>query len=119
MIGTFTQVSGLIRLHVLHHAAAEPIFGLGMLEELGRHGYKISAGTLSVSGFQPSIASRVALSARSMWPLSRCVITKVRSTIRFALVARPNITVCSPDSKEKGPMRFVHHFDFGSFAGSK
>jgi PadR family transcriptional regulator PadR len=38
--------SGLIRLHVLHHAAEEPIFGLGMLEELARHGYRISPGTL-------------------------------------------------------------------------
>jgi PadR family transcriptional regulator, regulatory protein PadR len=38
--------SGLIRLHVLHHAAHEPIFGLGMTEELARHGYRISPGTL-------------------------------------------------------------------------
>ncbi len=38
--------SGLIRLHVLHHAVEEPIFGLGMMEELARHGYRISAGTL-------------------------------------------------------------------------
>jgi len=38
--------SGLIRLHVLHHAAQEPIFGLGMAEELARHGYRISPGTL-------------------------------------------------------------------------
>jgi len=38
--------SGLIRLHVLHHAAEEPIFGLGMMEELARHGYRISPGTL-------------------------------------------------------------------------
>ena len=38
--------SGLIRLHVLHHAVEEPIFGLGMLEELARHGYRISPGTL-------------------------------------------------------------------------
>jgi DNA-binding PadR family transcriptional regulator len=38
--------SGLIRLHILHHAAKEPIFGLGMQEELRRHGYRISAGTL-------------------------------------------------------------------------
>jgi len=37
---------GLIRLHVLHHAGEEPIFGLGIIEELGRHGYQISAGTL-------------------------------------------------------------------------
>ena len=38
--------SGLIRLHILHHAAEEGIFGLGMIEELGRHGYKLSPGTL-------------------------------------------------------------------------
>jgi len=38
--------SGLIRLHVLHHAVEEPIFGLGMIEELTRHGYRISPGTL-------------------------------------------------------------------------
>ena len=38
--------SGLMRLHILHHAAEGPIFGLGMLEELARHGYRISPGTL-------------------------------------------------------------------------
>ena len=37
---------GLIRLHILHHAVREPIFGLGMIQELGRHGYRLSAGTL-------------------------------------------------------------------------
>ena len=38
--------SGLIRLHILHHAVKEPIFGLAIIEELGRHGYKLSAGTM-------------------------------------------------------------------------
>ena len=38
--------AGLIKLHILHHAAKEPIFGLAMIEELGRHGYKLSPGTL-------------------------------------------------------------------------
>lgn len=38
--------SGLIRLHILHHAAEEGVFGLGMIEELGRHGYRLSPGTL-------------------------------------------------------------------------
>jgi len=38
--------SGLIRLHILHHAAKDPIFGLGIIEELARHGYRLSAGTL-------------------------------------------------------------------------
>lgn len=39
-------LSGLIRLHILHHAAHEPIFGLGIIEELAHHGYKLSPGTL-------------------------------------------------------------------------
>ena len=38
--------SGMIRLHILHHAEHEAIFGAGMAEELARHGYKISPGTL-------------------------------------------------------------------------
>jgi len=38
--------SGLIRLHVLHHASEGEVFGLDMIEELGRHGYKMSAGTM-------------------------------------------------------------------------
>jgi DNA-binding PadR family transcriptional regulator len=38
--------SGLIRLHVLHHADEGRIFGLGVIEELRRHGYAMSAGTM-------------------------------------------------------------------------
>jgi PadR family transcriptional regulator len=37
---------GLIRMHVLVHAAHEPIFGLEMMEELTHHGYRIGPGTL-------------------------------------------------------------------------
>ncbi|HWF83223.1 MAG TPA: PadR family transcriptional regulator [Vicinamibacterales bacterium] len=38
--------TGLVRLHILHHAAEGPIFGQAMIDELGRHGYRLSAGTL-------------------------------------------------------------------------
>jgi len=38
--------SGLIPLHILHHASEKPVYGLWIIEELGRHGYKLSAGTL-------------------------------------------------------------------------
>lgn len=37
---------GLIRLHILHHAAEGDVYGLGLMEELRRHGYPIGAGTL-------------------------------------------------------------------------
>jgi DNA-binding PadR family transcriptional regulator len=39
-------LSGLVRLHVLHHAAEGGLYGHWMIEELARHGYKISPGTL-------------------------------------------------------------------------
>lgn len=38
--------AGLVRMHVLHHSAEEPIYGQGMIEELQRHGYRIGPGTL-------------------------------------------------------------------------
>jgi DNA-binding PadR family transcriptional regulator len=41
-----TLYSGLIRLHILHHAAEKPLYGVWIAEELSRHGYKLSAGTL-------------------------------------------------------------------------
>lgn len=37
---------GAVRLHVLHHAAESEVSGAWMAEELGRHGYWISPGTL-------------------------------------------------------------------------
>ncbi len=38
--------TGLVRLHILHHAVEGPIFGQAMIDELSRHGYRLSAGTL-------------------------------------------------------------------------
>jgi PadR family transcriptional regulator, regulatory protein PadR len=39
-------LSGLVRLHVLHHAAEHEIYGQWMIEELAHHGYRLSPGTL-------------------------------------------------------------------------
>jgi PadR family transcriptional regulator PadR len=39
-------LTGFIRLHVLHHAAEQEIYGVWMIEELAHHGYKLSPGTL-------------------------------------------------------------------------
>ena len=39
-------LSDLIRLHVLHHAVEGELYGHWMIEELRRHGYRISPGTL-------------------------------------------------------------------------
>ena len=37
---------GFIKTHILYHASKEPVYGVEMLEELGRHGYRLSPGTL-------------------------------------------------------------------------
>jgi PadR family transcriptional regulator PadR len=37
---------GVVPVHVLHHAAQEPVNGAWMSAELARHGYAISPGTL-------------------------------------------------------------------------
>ena len=39
-------LGGLIKLHILYHASKEKIFGLWIIEELRRHGYELSPGTL-------------------------------------------------------------------------
>ena len=37
---------GFIRIHLLYHASKSSIYGVEMIEELRRHGYNISPGTL-------------------------------------------------------------------------
>jgi DNA-binding PadR family transcriptional regulator len=37
---------GFIRLHILNHAQKKPFFGLWMIDELKRHGYEMSPGTI-------------------------------------------------------------------------
>ena len=84
--------SGLIRLHILHHAVEEPIFGLGMLEELARHGYRISPGTLypilhglEKKGYLRSTQQRNGKSLRKVYratPLGRNALEAPKSKVR-------------------------------------
>jgi PadR family transcriptional regulator PadR len=37
---------GFVKLHILHHAGEEPVYGLWLIEELEHHGYRLSPGTL-------------------------------------------------------------------------
>jgi DNA-binding PadR family transcriptional regulator len=39
-------LAGFVRLHILHHAVEDDVFGQWIIEELGRHGYRLSPGTL-------------------------------------------------------------------------
>lgn len=37
---------GFWKVHILYHAGKEPVFGQWILQELRRHGYEVSPGTL-------------------------------------------------------------------------
>src|SRR5947209_7423639 len=84
--------SGLIRLHVLHHAAEGPVFGLGMIEELGRHGYRISPSTLypllrrlEKKGYLSSVEERNGKSRRTVYratPMGRKALAAAKSKVR-------------------------------------
>jgi len=39
-------LTGFMRIHILHHASKGEIYGAWMMEELRRHGYSVSPGTL-------------------------------------------------------------------------
>lgn len=69
---------GLIRLHILYHASREPVFGLGIIEELGRHGYRLSPGTLypmlhalEKKGYLRSNQTRVNQHVRRVYHITR------------------------------------------------
>jgi DNA-binding PadR family transcriptional regulator len=84
--------SGLIRLHVLHHAVEEPIFGLGMIEELARHGYRISPGSLypllhglEKKGYLSAKTERNGKSLRKVYratPLGRKALEATKEKVR-------------------------------------
>jgi PadR family transcriptional regulator, regulatory protein PadR len=37
---------GFVKIHILHHAEQESVYGLALIQELQRHGYELSPGTL-------------------------------------------------------------------------
>lgn len=37
---------GFIKVHILHHAAEEDVYGLALIAELRRHGYELSPGKM-------------------------------------------------------------------------
>lgn len=37
---------GFVKVHILYHASKEAVYGLWLIDELARHGYRLSPGTL-------------------------------------------------------------------------
>ena len=80
----------LWKIHILHHAAAEPVYGLWLLEELAAHGHRVSPGTLypllarmEARGWLRSAAGPGEKSRRSyrITPLGRRVLKALRRDI--------------------------------------
>jgi len=82
---------GLIRLHLVHHASARPLYGLAMIEELSRHGYRLSPGTLypiphglEKKGYLRSTERRLGRTARRMYritPSGRCALEGAKQKV--------------------------------------
>lgn len=94
---------GLIRLHILYHASKEPVFGFGIIEELGHHGYKLSAGTL-----YPMLHSME--EAGYLRSRSRLVVGKMRRNYRITAEGRKALAA----AKEKVTELFGELFEDNS-----
>jgi PadR family transcriptional regulator PadR len=55
-----------IKVHILYHAAKEEVFGIGLMEELGRHGYNIGPGTLYPTLFKMEELGLLTCEARTV-----------------------------------------------------
>jgi DNA-binding PadR family transcriptional regulator len=85
-------LSGLIRLHILHHAVEGEVYGQWMIEELARHGYRLSPGTLypmlhamERKGYLTAREERQGRSARRLYsatPLGREALAVARRKVR-------------------------------------
>ena len=90
--GDHDLYGGLVRLHILHHATKGPIFGLWIIEELARHGYKLSPGTLypllhalERKGYLRSVVETLGKRSRRLYrvtPLGRKVLAAAREKVR-------------------------------------
>ena len=82
---------GLVRLHILHHASKQAVFGFWFIEELARHGYKLSPGTLypllhglEQKGYLRSIKERQGKSLRRLYqatPRGRKALAAARQKV--------------------------------------
>lgn len=84
--------AGLVRLHILHHAAKTPFYGLWLIEELAHHGYRLSPGTvypllhrLERQGYLRSELFREGRSGRRIYratPRGRKALASARGKVR-------------------------------------
>ena len=99
-----------VRVHLLHHAAEKSIYGMEMMDELGRHGYKLSPGTLYPifgglvdAGFlrsDPVVVEGKVRKYYSITPSGRKALAEFKGKIR-ELVGEALYGEAEPQSKPK------------------
>ena len=83
---------GFVKIHILHHAAEGPIYGLQIVQELARHGYtNLSPGTLypTLHGLEEAgylISERQVVAGRwrkyyRITPAGRQALTQIRAKL--------------------------------------
>jgi PadR family transcriptional regulator len=85
-------LAGFVRLHILHHAVEGDVYGQWIIEELARHGYRLSPGTLypmlhgmERKGYLRSRQKRAGRSARRLYratPLGRKALQAANEKLR-------------------------------------
>lgn len=83
---------GLVRLHILHHASEGDIYGQWIMDELQRHGYCLSAGTLypmlhslEKKGYLSSREKKVGRSVRRLYratPMGEEALQEAKEKVR-------------------------------------
>ena len=84
---------GFIKIHILHHANKEEIYGTEFQEELARHGYEISYGTL-----YPMFHKLINLGLLTM--TKKNVNGKIRKYYTITPKGKEILSVCKEKSKE-------------------
>lgn len=83
---------GFVKIHILHHAEQAPVYGLALIQELQRHGYELSPGTLypilhqlAAQGYLATAEQVVGGKVRkyySITPLGRQALVEARRKIQ-------------------------------------
>ena len=104
------------KIHILHHAEEQGVYGHWMLEELHRHGYRLSPGTLypllarmARHGWLRATEPKGPREARvyRITPEGSDVLKQLRASLRELQVevARPEASRSRGASSRRGPQR--------------
>jgi PadR family transcriptional regulator, regulatory protein PadR len=84
-------LSGLVRLHILHHAAKHAVYGHWIIDELARHSDRLSPSTLYPMPARLERDGYLASRAEQVSPTSRKFYTITQKRRDALALARPRL----------------------------